>query len=68
MEDDFKKLKFPAVVRADGIYEVFDGSKCYTTDKVGALKRVSQLMKSGRRLNYYIDYQLVSPRGFFTAS
>lgn len=66
MEDDFKKLTFPAVLKTMGCYEVYDGSKCYTTDKVGALNRVSQLMKSGKRLNYYVDYQPVSPLGFFS--
>lgn len=68
MDDDFKKLIFPAVLKTDGFFEVYDGSKCYTTDKAGALKRVSQLMKSGRIINYYKDYRQVSPLGFFTDS
>lgn len=67
MEDEFKNLKFPAVVKySSGDYVVYTGTRAISTDKCGAIKHVSQLIKNGRRLNYYNETSKVSPTGYFS--
>lgn len=51
---------------ANGCFEIFYNGKCYTTDRVGAINHVSQLMAKGVKFIYLYENQQVSPMGYFT--
>ena len=56
----------PRVIKYAECFEVYDGIHCYCTDKSGAIRRVSQLMKEGKFVEFYNGDTKVSSIGFFT--
>lgn len=63
---DYKLLQLPAVNKlSSGDFEVYDGLKCHSTDKWGALNLVSRLMIKGCKFTYYYEYKQVPVENFW---
>ena len=58
-------MKAKVIKYSSGDYIVYCDAKCYSTDKAGAIKRVTDLTLRGYSISFEYEERQVSPIGFF---
>ena len=58
-------MKAKVIKYSSGDYIVYCDAKCYSTDKVGAIKRVTDLTLKGYQILFEYEDHQASPIGFF---